>query len=38
MAERFVAHLATISEIAVTQTGPFIYGVYADWVRPLWPK
>jgi hypothetical protein len=38
MAERFVAHLPTISEIAATQIGPYIYGVYADRVRPLWPK
>jgi hypothetical protein len=38
MAERFVAQLSRISEIAETHAGPYIYGVYADGVRPLWPK
>jgi hypothetical protein len=38
MAERFVTQLPTISRIASAETGPYIYGVYADGVRPLWPK
>lgn len=38
MAERFVTQLPRISEIAATQTGTYIYGVYAEGVRPLWPK
>lgn len=37
-AERFVLQLPKISEIAAAQAGPYIYGVYADGVRPLWPK
>jgi hypothetical protein len=37
-AERFVAQLPKISQIATSEAGPYIYGVYADGVRPLWPK
>jgi hypothetical protein len=37
-AERFAAQLPKINEIAATQEGPYIYGVYADGVRPLWPR
>jgi hypothetical protein len=38
MAERFVRQPPKISEIAATQEGPYIYGVHADGVRPLWPR
>jgi len=38
MAERFVEHLARIVRIAERRPGPYIYGVYSDAVRPLWPK
>lgn len=37
-AERLVTQLPKISEIATELAGPHIYGVYADGVRPLWPK
>lgn len=38
MAQRFVDQLQKIRTIASEQPGPYIYGVYADGVRPLWPK
>lgn len=38
MAERFVEQLPKIQKIASEQAGPYIYGVYTDGVRPLWPK
>jgi hypothetical protein len=38
MARRFVAQLPKIQTIASEHPGPYIYGVYADGVRPLWPK
>jgi hypothetical protein len=38
MAERFVANLARIARVVEEQSGPYIYGVYADAVRLLWPK
>lgn len=38
MAKRFVTQLATIYRIAAEQAGPYIYGVYADGVRALWPR
>jgi hypothetical protein len=38
MAERFVTRLPQINQIATSLPGPYIYGVYADGVRPLWPK
>lgn len=38
MAERFVEHRARIVRIAEQRPGPYIYGVYSDAVRPLWPK
>lgn len=38
MAERFVENLARIVRIAEQRPGPYIYGVYSDAVRPLWPK
>jgi hypothetical protein len=38
MARRFVAQLPKIQKIASEHPGPYIYGVYADGVRPLWPK
>lgn len=36
-AERLVANIARILVLA-EQPGPFIYGVYADGVRPLWQR
>lgn len=38
MAQRFLRQLPRISEIAAEHAGPYIYGVYADGIRPLWPK
>jgi hypothetical protein len=38
MAHRFVTHLPQISHVAMTRSGPYVYGVYADGVRTLWPK
>jgi hypothetical protein len=38
MAERFVENLPRIVRIAEQKRGPYIYGVYSDAVRPLWPK
>lgn len=38
MAERFVEYLPRIVRIASEQPGPYIYGVYSDGVRPLWPR
>lgn len=38
MAERFVEHLPRIIRIAEAKPGPYIYGVYADGVRPVWPR
>jgi hypothetical protein len=38
MAQRFVDHLPKINRIATEQPGPYIYGVYADGVRALWPR
>jgi hypothetical protein len=38
MAEWFVDQLPTITRIASEQAGPYIYGVYANGVRALWPK
>ena len=38
MAERFVANLARMVRLAREKPGPYIYGVYADGVRSLWPK
>jgi hypothetical protein len=38
MAQRFVDQLQKIQRIASEQPGPYIYGVYADGVRALWPK
>jgi hypothetical protein len=38
MAKRFVDQLAKITRIATNGPGPYIYGVYADGVRALWPK
>lgn len=36
-AERLVANLPQITRLA-EKPGPYIYGVYADGVRRLWPK
>ena len=36
-AERLVANLPQITRVA-EESGPYIYGVYADGVRRLWPK
>ena len=36
-AERLLANLARIVRVA-ERPGPYIYGVYADELRPLWPK
>jgi hypothetical protein len=38
MAQRFVEQLRKIEKIASDQPGPYIYGIYVDGVRPLWPK
>jgi hypothetical protein len=38
MAERFVQNLPRIIRVAEEKPGPYIYGVYSDAVRPLWPK
>lgn len=38
MAERFVVNLPRILRVAVERPGPYIYGVYRDAVRPLWPR
>ncbi len=38
MAERFVEHLPRIVRIAAAKPGPYIYGVYSDGVRAVWPK
>jgi PIN like domain len=38
MAQRFVDQLPKITRIATERPGPYIYGVYADGVRALWPK
>ncbi len=38
MAQRFVEQLPKIEKIARGQPGPYICGVYADGVRPLWLK
>ncbi len=38
MAKRLVEQLETINRIAAEQAGPYIYGVYADGVRALWPR
>jgi hypothetical protein len=38
MAKRFVTQLPKISRISNEQAGPYIYGVYANGVRVLWPK
>ena len=38
MAQRFVEQLGKIEKIASEQPGPYIYAVYVDGVRPLWPK
>jgi hypothetical protein len=37
-AQRFVEQLPRISRIANDRPGPYVYGVYADGVRPLWPR
>jgi hypothetical protein len=36
-AERLVDNLPEITRLA-EQSGPYIYGVYADGVRRIWPK
>ncbi len=38
MAQRFVDQLARISRIASERPGPYVYGVYVDGVRALWPR
>ena len=38
MAERFVENLGRIIRVSERRPGPYIYGVYRDAVRPLWPK
>lgn len=38
MAARFVDHLPRIVRIAEAKPGPYIYGVYSDGVRAVWPK
>lgn len=36
-AERFVSNLARMTRVAA-RPGPYIYGVYASGLRPLWPS
>jgi hypothetical protein len=38
MAARFVDNLPRIVRVAEELPGPYIYGVYSDGVRALWPK
>ena len=38
MAQRFVDQLPKITRIATERPGPYIFGVYVDGVRALWPK
>lgn len=38
MAQRFVDQLPEITRIASEHAGPYVFGVYADGVRPLWPR
>jgi hypothetical protein len=38
IAARFVTHLPRIVRIAEQKPGPYIYGVYSEAVRPLWPR
>jgi hypothetical protein len=38
MAERFVENLPRMVRIAEQMPGTYIYGVYSDAARPLWPK
>ena len=38
MARRFVEHLPRIARIAEQKPGPYIYGVYRDAVRVVWPN
>jgi hypothetical protein len=38
MAQRFVENLPRIIRIAEQKPGPYVYGIYSDSVRPLWPK
>jgi hypothetical protein len=38
MAQRLVEQLRKIEKIASDQPGPYIYRIYVDGVRPLWPK
>jgi hypothetical protein len=38
MAKRFADQLPKIIRVATDRPGPYIYGVYADGVRALWPK
>lgn len=37
MAQRFVEHLPRITRIVEQKPGPYIYGVYRDAVRLVWP-
>lgn len=38
MADRFVLNLPRITRVARQRPGPYIYGVYTDAVRQLWPQ
>jgi hypothetical protein len=38
MAARFVDNLPRVVRVAQERRGPYIYGVYSDGVRALWPK
>jgi len=38
MADRFVKNLPRIVRIAEREPGPYMYGIYSDAVRALWPK
>jgi hypothetical protein len=38
MAERYVQWLPAILATAAVQPGPYIFGVYSDGVRPIWPR
>jgi hypothetical protein len=37
-AGRLLRNLPRITKLAATVPGPYVYGVYADDVRRLWPR
>lgn len=36
-AERFLRHERAITHIASSRQGPFVYGIFADAMREVWP-